>query len=1010
MSAPPDLVAARLRAIRSGTSWNPPAPVDIDWAEAYDNGMRLVDRFNRTYDGDALAEGLAWLESALVVAGPDDLFVTVAHYAQAERLHREWAGQYGRRDEERAANERSLLAAEAALALAEAAGTDRLYHQLLIAGALRVRASTDRRPDDLDDAIALLGGAIRLVPPRHPDYPTALNILGNCLRERFEAGGDRADIDRAVALQREVVDRHGPGGPSAFQRSLARSLAARARRTGLPADIDAAIEWFDEALRHGAHLANEGPSTANTVGGLRFNRYVVSGDISDLELAIDRFEQALDSAPRESPSYAWYLRNVAVALTKRFEFSPDIADLDRAIELHAQALALVPADHPMRASFLEMLGHALVLRATNADDPSSLARAIPLLEEALESADTGHRPAVLIGLATALVLRGVGTGARADFDRAVALSGEAAELDDRDSTINHSLSLGRHAWALAQRHDQFAESGDRDAATARFRLAYDRGMSTMPPAALRTAVQWGDWAARNADWELAAEAFGKAIVAARLLAATQLHPRTHFVRLNHTGALPVRAAYALAKLGRHEEALLTLEQGRARLLSETLERDNADLSSLGGELRDRFRAAAARVRQLRVSPLSEDPGLTQHEAKRVRAEFDEVLAEVRRVPGHERFLLPAEDLDTDALGEPVGFLVATPAGGLALVASAERDPLAIWLPDLVSDALLDRVHGYLDAYRDRGADPAAWLGAIDDVTRWAWDTTMGPLLAELYSTPRIRLVPTGLLGLLPLHAAWRPGESGRRYAGDQVLITYGPTLRRAREDPGPADSLLVVTEPASTRATPLLFASVEADAACAAFPRHRRLDSVSATPRAVLENLGRHGVLHFACHGSAQLTDPLSSGLLLAGNRTLTLHEILGLGAVRARLAVFSACETGIGGTILVEEAISLPAVTLQTGVTGAVGSLWAVPDLATALLMAAFYDSWPHSLPDPAAALREAQQWVRDSDNATKLDRFPHLLRDVHDRMPPAARRLWLTARPHTHPYHWAAFALWGR
>ena len=128
--------------------------------------------------------------------------------------------------------------------------------------------------------------------------------------------------------------------------------------------------------------------------------------------------------------------------------------------------------------------------------------------------------------------------------------------------------------------------------------------------------------------------------------------------------------------------------------------------------------------------------------------------------------------------------------------------------------------------------------------------------------------------------------------------------------------------------------------------------------------------LHLACHGVADLDAPLDSGLLLAGNRWITLRDLMGM-RLRVRLAVLSACETSLPGTELPDEVVALPTGLLQAGVAGVIASQWAVPDLGTAILMAEFYRRLRDA--SPAAALQAAQQWVRDTTNDEKLEEWQH-------------------------------------
>jgi CHAT domain-containing protein len=65
------------------------------------------------------------------------------------------------------------------------------------------------------------------------------------------------------------------------------------------------------------------------------------------------------------------------------------------------------------------------------------------------------------------------------------------------------------------------------------------------------------------------------------------------------------------------------------------------------------------------------------------------------------------------------------------------------------------------------------------------------------------------------------------------------------------------------------------------------------------------------------------------------------------------------------EEFIGLPGAFMTVGAAAVVGTLWPVNDLATALLMARFYDLHLTQALPPASALRRAQLWLRDATRA---------------------------------------------
>ena len=383
--------------------------------------------------------------------------------------------------------------------------------------------------------------------------------------------------------------------------------------------------------------------------------------------------------------------------------------------------------------------------------------------------------------------------------------------------------------------------------------------------------------------------------------------------------------------------------------------------------------------------------------RRARDDLDQVISEIQAVPGFEDFLATPTmaDIEQAAREEPLVYLVAAVQGGLALIVW-DGDVVHVPLDSLTAEALSTVVTDFLDvyaAYQAASAGPstsaelkdseASWNACLDRTTRWLWDNVMGPVAARLDGQPGVVLVAGGRLGLLPLHAAWRPDASaptGRRYLLDDLTVRYIPNARALTAAralaAAPAQPMAVVSNPVRTDSLrPLTKAPVEAAAAMAAFPGARELLGGSeATADRVRQALASAGAAHLACHGQADLDSPLDSGLSLAGTDDLRLRDLLTM-RLRLRLAVLSACETLPPGTDLPDEVVSLPTGLLQAGVGGIVASLWAVPDRATAMLMIEFYRRWRWDKLTPAEALRRAQQWLRDTTNGEKIEQYRQAL-----------------------------------
>lgn len=138
-----------------------------------------------------------------------------------------------------------------------------------------------------------------------------------------------------------------------------------------------------------------------------------------------------------------------------------------------------------------------------------------------------------------------------------------------------------------------------------------------------------------------------------------------------------------------------------------------------------------------------------------------------------------------------------------------------------------------------------------------------------------------------------------------------------------------------------------------------------------------------------------------------------------------SACQTAIQGfQNLPDQVIGWPSGFLRSGAPGVVASLWPVDDLATALLMARFYElhlrGYGESPLPPMCALRQAQLWLRDVSAQGLLKLFREQ-RDARERGEPALDSPTIAAalsrfaleepesRPFADPYYWAPFVFVG-
>ena len=618
-------------------------------------------------------------------------------------------------------------------------------------------------------------------------------------------------------------------------------------------------------------------------------------------------------------------------------------------------------------------------------------------------------------------------------------------------------------WATAKMNLAIAYSdrirGERAANLEAAITAYEQALKIFQPEqhpndCRKTARSLGNLYADHQRWPAAVETYGKALQAAEILYQASLSRFGQEAELAETFDLFRRAAYAQAQAGNLQEAVVTLERGRARGLSETLERDRSDLADLetnAPEVYQQYQRAVADLRQLEMDersvgflaqgdrPAPSPEELPQRAAK-VRQEFQAAIAAIRQQPGYADFLAQADFKNIAATVHPdlpLVYLNPTANGGLALVVYKSLEDGAIqieplWLNALTEASLQELLAGWFGAFSQFRQAPkqnySTWLEAIDVGTRQLWDLLMAPLIAHLnqHQVQQAILIPTGFLSFLPLHAAWTEDATtptGRRYALDTIQFSYIPnaqSLQVARNlaHSTPANSLLAINEPRPTQANDLPNSEREVQAARSYFPHNQPLKHEQATRSAVLAALPHHDILHFSCHGYANFDNPLESGLLMANDELLTLRDFFNLKLQGIRLAILSACETGLPGAQLPDEVVSLPTALLQTGVAGVAASLWSVSDLSTMMLLARFYDFWRKDGLEPAAALQKAQQWVRDTSNREKITYFKGFIPEFSGSRMAAQTADFLYKqvilahpddRDFAHPFHWAAFSYTG-
>ncbi|MDG4861310.1 CHAT domain-containing protein [Streptomyces sp. T-3] len=838
--------------------------------------------------------------------------------------------------------------------------------------------------------------------PLHLDSCVNLSVI---LRKLYKSGGDAAALERS----REVIEEAEGSAPadwpgrSALHMGLSDVLFEEFQRSGRAADLDRCFDLLIEVLDATPQQSVKRPGRLVSAGVAGRARFLNFGDVRGLDAALEFLREAADLLPEGSPNRVLALTNLTTALIDHHQFGTRGgggagAELDEAVRCASKAVAEAPANSVYQLTALANLGMAYDSAARQHGSHAYLDRAVDTGMKAVGLArqhGADHLVRAWHSLGVSLHLRFAFTRGEADLDEAIKVTGQAlaglAEGSPRRAAWLRNLgNMHQERWGFSRRRH------DLEQGVSSYRAACRRGLVTDPAAALLASQGWALWAERRTEWAEAAEAYGYALDAIRALSQQQLGRGRKERWLATAQGIPARAAHAYALAGLPDAAVEALEAGQATLIAEALGTTDAELNALATQhagLAERYREAVDALRMISGdgSTTAVDPAAPAASAaclRRGRADLDEVVDEIRRIQGHAGFgaRLGADALRQLADTRPLLYLAGGQKEGFALLVRGSGPVLFRSLPGLSSDLVRERARGYSSAQIRSSApgrsvaDLRAWASTLDEVTAWLWEVAVGPLASDLPED--IVAVPCGPLSILPLHAAWTMEEGSRRYALDRMRFSYAPNARallaaRARLTARPggqsSESAFVVADPS------LPSSKGEAEVVSGFFPAARIRSTADVQAADALREAAQHDVAHFACHGRADLQHPLNSCLALAPGNALTLDKIL-QATLSTRLAVLSACQTALPGAALPDEVVGLPGGLLQAGCSGVVGSLWSVPDNATAELMRHFYRNWRSERQEPHRALVSAQQAVRDT---------------------PGGR--W------RHPYYWAAFGYYG-
>lgn len=985
-------ILATLVAHRHGAEW--PWP---DWspltmvAEPPHREVELLD-WLRCHQQDVPAEA------------PDHLLFVTAVALFASRLRD--ARTQGLDDQDRLFDE---VIAELEHAIAVLPHTDRLVPlvELELGRVHLVASASGSGTGNLDRAVELLAAAASGFPRNDPAHARCLGGLGSALFVAYTKGLlEQSRLHQADHLISAALDDED------LEPDLrATLLAALGQTRGLgwltdqtTGDMRAGIALHEQAL---SLLPDDDPTTVDVRASLSLllaARSLLTRNLDDLRAAEQQLETIQPLVARRkssdwttSASVGAMLRALRLArLFDRAELTR--SELDGLDDLVDAVASNQDRDHADDA-FL-MAGR--VIQAKHRNDTTELASALA----AIAGADLQlpeHMPfrntvSSVKSLATAgQALLAGDRGGFEDEIRLVAARADAAGTSRAERARLLVMQAGM--WLFADTHAP--EPAALDRSIALLDAAYEAA-APPEPLAVFAAEQLSDtlWRRRGpGDAERSVEC---GFIALREHARQVLLHEDVAHGAQKAAAIADRAhvlAHRSLAIGRPDLAIAAIESGRGLAMHAATSDTQVGelLREAGHEL-----VALEWERSFLARPGGVEPAAPPAELRR------RVVDLLAGTPAERRLLSPPAPEEIAGALRTTGadvlvYLVpgAGGFGGLALHVTADARVGAIPLPLLEAgtNGVVDR---YVVALREAtGARRAEeqdavrrWRAELDAVVAWAWRAVMDPVLTELGERPdpHVVLVPCGVLGVVPWHAA-RDAEQAR-FALQRAVLSYAASARQLcdvapRRPRHPAEDAVIVTDPTgdlrgSRQETRYLYRHCYPDGLYLGRVPAGVPEDGPATPEDVLAQLpdarsavrpdGRPdgaSMLHLACH-AASGAGPTESHVRLDGAplsvARLLRHTRATASDAPGALVVLAACQSDLAGHQH-DEALTLATAFLAAGAASVVGTRWAVDDRRSAVLMCLFHRYLVVDRLPPAHALRAAQLWALDPDRVLPAD-----------------------------------------
>ncbi|KAI0073572.1 hypothetical protein K474DRAFT_1677785 [Panus rudis PR-1116 ss-1] len=798
---------------------------------------------------------------------------------------------------------------------------------------------------DLNDAIELQKAAIAVHTPLHPSSLRHLRKLVVMLQRRYAHLTLPSDLEKMILYCRQTLSIRGDEEHERIT-DLGRyaiALDFRHSYTQEPEDLDLLREIRGQVL-NASHEADD-PAGLSSIK-YRMLELHSSEYLSTLMSATEKVIQKGNSTTNSASSSPFAVQakyDLQISLCQlRYDDTGDLHHLDEGENICMKMLEEFRDGNPQGAKALRDLSALYGKRVLKTRNPTDLDRAISYLKSALAHPGLLEfaQADVKVKLATMLIDRNLTTE---DGDRS-------------------QVSIGRNHLRDVATNDTYA---------LRTRLEAAASWATI-------SVQCG--------WDDSAlEAYRTSLTLLSQLAWYGTDPRSSLNAIKAARHLTGYASIFAVVRSHPRDAIEFLESGRSILWTQAslLRAPVDDLAVVNPILAHRIRELAQTMESGRHRENTgrrrggEDPSAPW----KVRQDWFDALREVRNLPGFENFLdrQSYHSLAMAARDGPVVILIPhkehsiTESSIAVIIESPETEPVSLTLP--ISADKLELLQGYMCSFAhtrntpvvdssptkegDRAGRKKITRRESSFVLRDLWDEVAEPIVEylirnhdahkpNLEDRGRLWWCCVGQFAFLPVHAAGIYNTKSRAAkedicVSDYFISSYTPsleTLLRLRDRPviSISPKVLAAIQPnPGAGNSPLPHTKAELQVIYEVVPATSiismndsdlpDLEGECSTTRNIMDKITEATILHLACHGTQDVTNPLQSAFILRDGERLTVEHLMRHPLPNAYMAFLSACQTAANDLEQPDEAISLSSAMLFAGFRSVLATMWPMGD-----------------------------------------------------------------------------------